>query len=147
MARKVQSIPSNPINKDSSWNPPSPSFRDMSTGNKKVHRKIKKITEKDKRMAQLEKDIARLEYENGQLKRDSADYENRLAAFVGPVRFNKDFPAVNRVLRSVAEKSVPLRPEKHFDDVTRAGNVGGSGPGKKKLSPKAMNSKKPISKK
>lgn len=65
-------------------------------------------------MAQLEKEIVRLEHENTKLKRDSADYENRLAAYGANARFDTDFPTLNRVLRSTENNYVLAKPEKNF---------------------------------
>lgn len=104
----------------------------MSTGNKKVNKKIKRVTDKDKRMAQLEKEIQRLESENSKLKNDSSAYEGRLAAFDNASRY------ANRDLQPVANKRASQKSKNDLGNATQTRSKTDDSSGKKKFRAKLM---------
>ncbi|CAL7934287.1 unnamed protein product [Xylocopa violacea] len=120
----------------------------MSTGNKKVYKKIKRNNETDKRMEDLEKEITRLENENTKLKRDSAAYESRMAGFGGTTRFSTQYPSLNHDVQSVTNKRTSLKREDPFEGSSHSKSNTNNGTRKKKLrmklvrNPKAKAAKK-----
>lgn len=89
-------------------------------------------------MALLEKEIARLEEENNKLKRDTVEYENKLAIYSRPTRLAANFPTFNRVLETAADDRAASKLERSLTNTLRQDDGHSSDSTKKKLRVKTL---------